>query len=142
MDITEDGKNCEILRDAFEQQLICDGFIEHSGYLLEKDSIDAYIDERVECAWFACLQGYRLAKTQTVPEGFVLLEQKEFNQMSEFEELYRRAIFNSKKSIHEVNWSHVSGLGVSSTKAKAMCKRFNIDSEATFRKTQGPTNES
>ena len=82
-----------------------------------------------------------LAKAQAVPEGFVLVEKKEFEQMQEFEDLYRRAIFNSKKSIHEVNWSHVSNLGVGSTKAKAMCKRFNIDPEATFRKPQEPTND-
>lgn len=85
--------------------------------------------------------GFAAAKDQAVPEGFVLVEKKEFEQMQEFEDLYRRAIFNSKKSIHEVNWSHVSNLGVGSTRAKAMCKRFNIDPEATFRKPQEPTND-
>ena len=84
---------------------------------------------------------WQAAKAQAVPEGFVLVEKKEFEQMQEFEDLYRRAIFNSKKSIHEVNWSHVSNLGVGSTRAKAMCKRFNIDPEATFRKPQEPTND-
>lgn len=84
---------------------------------------------------------WQAAKAQAVPEGFVLVEKKEFEKMQEFEDLYRRAIFNSKKSIHEVNWSHVSNLGVGSTRAKAMCKRFNIDPEATFRKTQEPTND-
>ena len=68
MEIMEDSKGFEILRNAFEQQLINDGFVEHSGYSLEKNHINAYIDERVECAWFACLQGYRLAKAQAVPE--------------------------------------------------------------------------
>lgn len=77
MEIMEDSKSFEILRNAFEQQLINDGFVEHSGYSLEKNHINAYIDERVECAWFACLQGYRLAKTQAVPEGFVLLPIKD-----------------------------------------------------------------
>lgn len=81
------------------------------------------------------------AKAQAVPEGFVLIEKKEFEQMQEFEDLYRRAIFNSKKPIHEVNWSHVSNLGIGSTRAKAMCKRFNIDPEATFRKPQEPAND-
>ena len=71
MEIMEDSKSFEILRNAFEQQLINDGFVEHSGYSLEKNHINAYIDERVECAWFACLQGYRLAKAQAVLEGFV-----------------------------------------------------------------------
>ena len=87
------------------------------------------------------LRIWQAAKAQAVPEGFVLVEKKEFEQMQEFEDLYRRAIFNSKKSIHEVNWSHVSNLGVGSTRAKAMCKRFNIDPEATFRKPQEPTND-
>ena len=68
MEIMEDSKGFEILRNAFEQQLINDGFVEHSGYSLEKNHINAYIDERVECAWFACLQGYRLAKAQAVPD--------------------------------------------------------------------------
>ena len=85
--------------------------------------------------------GFAAAKAQAVPEGFVLVEKKEFEQMQEFEDLYRRAIFNSKKSIHEVNWSHVSNLGVGSTRAKAMCKRFNIDPEATFRKPQEQAND-
>lgn len=85
--------------------------------------------------------GFAAAKAQAVPEGFFLVEKKEFEQMQEFEDLYRRAIFNSKKSIHEVNWFHVSNLGVGSTRAKAMCKRFNIDPEATFRKPQEPTND-
>ena len=93
--------------------------------------------ESINMAWMA----WQAAKAQAVPEGFVLVEKKEFEQMQEFEDLYRRAIFNSKKSIHEVNWSHVSNLGVGSTRAKAMCKRFNIDPEATFRKPQEPTND-
>ncbi|MDM1247879.1 hypothetical protein HX005_10815 [Acinetobacter sp. R933-2] len=73
MDIREDINALENLRNAFEQQLIKDGFVEHSGYSLEKDHIDSYNDERVECAWFACLQGYRLGKTSATSEGFVLV---------------------------------------------------------------------
>ena len=92
---------------------------------------------KINISW----EAWQAAKAQAVPEGFVLVEKKEFEQMQEFEDLYRRAIFNSKKSIHEVNWSHVSNLGVGSTRAKAMCKRFNIDPEATFRKPQEPTND-
>lgn len=81
MEIMEDSKGFEILRNAFEQQLINDGFVEHSGYSLEKNHINAYIDERVECAWFACLQGYRLAKSQAVPEGFVLVPKEPTDAM-------------------------------------------------------------
>ena len=67
MEIMEDSKSFEILRNAFEQQLINDGFVEHSGYSLEKDYINAYIDERVECAWFACLQAFQ---NQYIALGF------------------------------------------------------------------------
>ncbi len=115
-----------------------------------KDGLDpSFEDDAVEI-WHRVNTGWAMWKKainfgrkqpQAVPEGFVLVEKKEFEQMQEFEDLYRRAIFNSKKSIHEVNWSHVSNLGVGSTRAKAMCKRFNIDPEATFRKPQEPTND-
>ncbi|MDH0712004.1 hypothetical protein [Acinetobacter johnsonii] len=102
-----------------------------------EDDGENYVYDEVKFMWDCWLA----AKAQAVPEGFVLVEKKEFEQMQEFEDLYRRAIFNSKKSIHEVNWSHVSNLGVGSTRAKAMCKRFNIDPEATFRKPQEPAND-
>lgn len=104
----------------------------------QEDELEELITKAIK---FGELCAKRDAKAQAVPEGFVLVEKKEFEQMQEFEDLYRRAIFNSKKSIHEVNWSHVSNLGVGSTRAKAMCKRFNIDPEATFRKPQEPTND-
>lgn len=103
-----------------------------------KTNGDQYLYDEVIWMWDCWIER---AKAQAVPEGFVLVEKKEFEQMQEFEDLYRRAIFNSKKSIHEVNWSHVSNLGVGSTRAKAMCKRFNIDPEATFRKPQEPAND-
>ena len=103
-----------------------------------KTNGDQYLYDEVIWMWDCWIER---AKAQAVPEGFVLVEKKEFEQMQEFEDLYRRAIFNSKKSIHKVNWSHVSNLGVGSTRAKAMCKRFNIDPEATFRKPQEPTND-
>ena len=104
----------------------------------QEDELEELITKAIK---FGELCAKRDAKAQAVPEGFVLVEKKEFEQMQEFEDLYRRAIFNSKKSIHEVNWSHVSNLGVGSTRAKAMCKRFNIDPEATSRKPQEPTND-
>ena len=96
MEIMEDSKVFEILRNAFEQQLINDGFVEHSGYSLEKNHINAYIDERVECAWFACLQGYRLAKSQAVPEGFVLVKKELPEQIAE-----KMAIDRIDKPRHE-----------------------------------------
>ena len=109
-------------------------------YVALDSEMELQVDEFNE-HWDTFRAGWQAAKAQAVPEGFVLVEKKEFEQMQEFEDLYRRAIFNSKKSIHEVNWSHVSNLGVGSTRAKAMCKRFNIDPEATFRKPQEPVND-
>ena len=128
-------------REAFKQHLTDTGLVEFVGYGFAVDECDEYLHEPTQVAWDSWLIGLNRAKAQAVPEGFVLVEKKEFEQMQEFEDLYRRAIFNSKKSIHEVNWSHVSNLGVGSTRAKAMCKRFNIDPEATFRKPQEPTND-
>ena len=114
-------------------------FDEHLGCYVEKNNgMPVGLAAWVNGAFYGFEQA---AKAQAVPEGFVLVEKKEFEQMQEFEDLYRRAIFNSKKSIHEVNWSHVSNLGVGSTRAKAMCKRFNIDPEATFRKPQEQAND-
>ena len=128
-------------REAFKQHLTDTGLVEFVGYGFAVDECDEYLHEPTQVAWDSWLIGLNRAKAQAVPEGFVLVEKKEFEQMQEFEDLYRRAIFNSKKSIHEVNWSHVSNLGVGSTRAKAMCKRFNIDPEATSRKPQEPTND-
>lgn len=52
--------------------MINDGFVEHSILSLEKNHINAYIDERVECAWFACLLELSLnAKSKRCLEGFV-----------------------------------------------------------------------
>jgi len=121
-------------RKEYDNTVIDDS--EFSEILDEYESNYYWVDE-LNQSWKA----WQAAKAQAVPEGFVLVEKKEFEQMQEFEDLYRRAIFNSKKSIHEVNWSHVSNLGVGSTRAKAMCKRFNIDPEATFRKPQEPAND-
>ena len=122
-----------------EEKLEYLNFDEHLGCYVEKNNgMPVGLAAWVNGAFYGFEQA---AKAQAVPEGFVLVEKKEFEQMQEFEDLYRRAIFNSKKSIHEVNWSHVSNLGVGSNRAKAMCKRFNIDPEATFRKPQEPTND-
>lgn len=60
-------------RDAFEDQIIRDGFVESSGYSLAKDECEDYLDDRVECAWFAYRQAFRRAIEQAVPEGFVLV---------------------------------------------------------------------
>ena len=56
-------------RGIFEDQIINDGFVEFSGYSLEKDEFEDYVDERVECAWFAYRQAFRRAteQAQAVP---------------------------------------------------------------------------
>ncbi|RLL18390.1 hypothetical protein [Acinetobacter chengduensis] len=65
-------------REAFEDQITRDGFVEFSGYSFQKDECDEYIDERVECAWFAYKQAFSRAMEQSqnvaVPEGFVLVQ--------------------------------------------------------------------
>lgn len=62
-------------REVFEDQIIADGFVEFSGYSLKKDEFEGYVDERVECAWFAYKQAFRRAteKAQVVPESNALL---------------------------------------------------------------------
>ena len=125
MEIMEDSKSFEILRNAFEQQLINDGFVEHSGYSLEKDYINAYIDERVECAWFACLEGYRLAKAQAVPETQQALNDRLL-----------------VKSIREHVESHIAEISVNDLFDKGWlaamkCIQNNID----MLEAQDPTND-
>lgn len=71
------------------------------------------------------------AKTQTVPEGFVLVSNDQFESLSEFKDLYKRAIINAKKRKDQVNWAHVAGLGVGSGRAVKLCKEFGIDPNAT-----------
>lgn len=54
--------NLDEERKAFEEQITRDGFVEFSGYSLEKDEFCNYKDERIECAWFAYLVAYSRAK--------------------------------------------------------------------------------
>ena len=70
-------------REVFEDQIIADGFVEFSGYSLKKDEFEGYVDERVECAWFAYSQAFRRAteQSQAVPEGFVLVPKEPTEEM-------------------------------------------------------------
>ncbi|MFA3103986.1 hypothetical protein [Acinetobacter pittii] len=57
----------------------------------------------------------------------------EFN----FEELYLLALMNADKPKKQLNWVHVCGHGVGSTKAFEICRHFGIDPEGTvFRKAE------
>lgn len=67
----------------------------------------------------------------SVPEGFVLVPGDQFESLSEFKELYKRAIINAKKRKGQLNWAHVAGLGVGSGRAVELCKILNIDPCAT-----------
>lgn len=48
-----------------------------------------------------------------------------------WEEMYRCSIINAKKRKNQLNWAHVTSLGVGSAKAVEMCKYFKIDPSAT-----------
>lgn len=53
----------------------------------------------------------------------------------DFESLYLRALKNTYKPKHKLNWAYVCSLGVGSTKAYEICRHFGIDPEGTeFRK--------
>ena len=65
------------------------------------------------------------------PEGFVLVPKEQFESLSKFKDLYKRAIINAKKRKNQLNWAHVASLGIGSGLAVELCKAFNIDPGAT-----------
>ena len=71
------------------------------------------------------------AKSQAVPEGFVLVPHDQFESLSMFKDLYKRAIISARKRKDQLNWAHVAGLGVGSGRAVELCKMLNIDPYAT-----------
>lgn len=80
----------------------------------------------VQGAWMAWQ-----AKSQAVPEGFVLVPHDQFESLSMFKDLYKRAIISARKRKDQLNWAHVAGLGVGSGRAVELCKMLNIDPYAT-----------
>ena len=71
------------------------------------------------------------AKSDAVPEGFVLVPKEQFESLNEFKDLYKRAIINAKKHKDQINWAHVANLGVGSGRAVQLCKELGIDPSAT-----------
>ena len=50
-------------------------------------------------------------------------------------DLIRRAIMNVRKNKTTLNWVHIMNIfGVGSTRAKEICKTYNIDPESTVLK--------
>ena len=87
--------------------------MESSGYSLAKDECEDYLDDRVECAWFAYRQAFRRAIEQAVPEGFVLVPKEPTEKMleagyqdsldakgHEIKDIYR-AMIKSQEQSHE-----------------------------------------
>lgn len=74
---------------------------------------------------------WQAAKSQAVPEGFVLVPHDQFESLSMFKDLYKRAIISARKRKDQLNWAHVAGLGVGSGRAVELCKMLNIDPYAT-----------
>ena len=70
-------------------------------------------------------------QAQAVPEDFVLVPKEQFESLSKFKDLYKRAIINAKKRKNQLNWAHVASLGIGSGLAVELCKAFNIDPGAT-----------
>ncbi|MCJ0829837.1 hypothetical protein MN869_15435 [Acinetobacter sp. NIPH1876] len=86
------------------------------------------ISEREQCfkAWMAG----RVFEAKKL-EGCVVVPEDEYNEMAQYKDLYKRAIVNAKKRKDQLNWAHVVGLGVGSTKAVELLKELGIDPSAT-----------
>lgn len=55
----------------------------------------------------------------------------ELEESKVFEQRYRCAIINAKKRSKQLNWAHVSSLGVGAGTAKDLCIKFGIDPSGT-----------
>ena len=87
--------------------------------------------EIVNTGWAMWLRAKCNAKSQAVPEGFVLVPRDQFESLSMFKDLYKRAIISARKRKDQLNWAHVAGLGVGSGRAVELCKMLNIDPGST-----------
>ena len=67
-------------RKAFEQHLTDTGLVEFAGYGFAVDECDEYLHEPTQVAWDSWLIGLNRAKTQAVPEGFVLVKASDRNR--------------------------------------------------------------
>lgn len=64
-------------------------------------------------------------------KGCVVAPESEYNEIAQYKDLYKRAIVNARKRKNQINWAHVSGLGVGSGRAVELCKELKIDPHAT-----------
>ena len=126
--------------------------LEGRGYTFQNKNWDeakhGFEDDMLNMAWEMWSSG-QVVKAQAVPESnallsaavdavkklgsgdFVLVPKDQFESLSEFKDLYKRAIINAKKRKDQINWAHVAGLGVGSGRAVELCKTLNIDPSAT-----------
>ena len=126
--------------------------LEGRGYSFHNKNWDeakhGFEDDMLNMAWEMWSSG-QVVKAQAVPESnallsaavdavkklgsgdFVLVPKDQFESLSEFKDLYKRAIINAKKRKDQINWAHVAGLGVGSGRAVELCKTLNIDPSAT-----------
>lgn len=96
------------------------------------------IDDKNEVWWMKTQahqlwQFWKSAKSHEAKklEGCVVVTESEYNEIAQFKDLYKRAIVNAKKRKDQLNWAHVAGLGVGSTKAIELLKELGIDPSAT-----------
>lgn len=116
-----------LIQEAFEVEA------EEIGFCLDQkwgDYENPYENSDTALAFNLFKKGWQ-AKSQAVPEGFVLVPNDQFESLSMFKDLYKRAIISARKRKDQLNWAHVAGLGVGSGRAVELCKMLNIDPSAT-----------
>lgn len=116
-----------LIQEAFEVEA------EEIGFCLDQkwgDYENPYENSDTFLAFNLFKKGWQ-AKSQAVPEGFVLVPKDQFESLCMFKDLYKRAIINARKRKDQLNWAHVAGLGVGSGRAVELCKMLNIDPSAT-----------
>lgn len=69
-------------REAFEQHLTDAGLVEFSDYGFAVDECDEYLHEPTQVAWDSWLIGLNRAKAQAVPDGFVVVSQKDLLELT------------------------------------------------------------
>ena len=109
--------------------------LEGRGYIFQNKKWDeakhGFEDDMLNMAWEMWSSAKHSVKAQAVPEDFVLVPKEQFESLSKFKDLYKRAIINAKKRKNQLNWAHVASFGIGSGLAVELCKAFNIDPGAT-----------
>ncbi|MCH7386588.1 hypothetical protein MMO39_04640 [Acinetobacter modestus] len=122
--------NAQNIKEAFEVRANEIGFCldQHWGQYE-----NPYINNDTALAYNLFKDGWTAANSIRDEElnGCVVVPEAEYNLMTQFKDLYKRAIVNAKKRKNQINWAHVAGLGVGSGRAVELCKELNIDPHAT-----------